>query len=93
MPLVQKTHGRNQADGLTRRAQPGDFLAYANFRWANLHLAPRCSLPAFTPPHEAPQERFAATKWPMGVVFWCEKYREVGFCNWEVGTTSLFAPS
>jgi hypothetical protein len=54
---------------LTRRAQPGDFLAYANFRWANLHLAPRCSLPAFTPPHEAPQERFAATKWPMGVVF------------------------
>jgi len=28
---VQKPHCRNQADGFTRRAQPGYFLAYANF--------------------------------------------------------------
>ena len=76
-----------------RRAQLGDFLANAKFRWANLHSAPYGSWLAFTPAHDALQGRFAATQLPWDDIFWCEKSCEVGFCNWDVGATSLFTPS
>jgi hypothetical protein len=44
-------------------------------------------------PDEGPQERFATTESPLVDAFWCEKYCEVGFRNWEVGATSLFTSS